>query len=163
MKSKVAFAILASTIILASVIVAIPPVHAAIYNFTLEAGGQARDRSGGYHDVLMSLTGTGSGLPSSFMSFSVGSGTLNVEGYGVFRIIGGFGRYIARFHYIYFYIRIAPLYGGGVTFCSMFGRTGVYYASEIPLTLSSRFIVIPTLPRYTILYGLFLVGEITLS
>jgi len=132
------------------------------YSFVLEASGQAYDRYGNPHSVDLSLSGTGYGSPTWYMSLRVASGTVKVDG-STFRIIGGCGMLIQRYHYINLGIRITPPYGGPITGCCMRGTSGVYYANEIPLTLSSRYIILPTYPRYTILYNLRLTGEITLS
>ncbi|MEM3709308.1 MAG: hypothetical protein QXL46_00195 [Nitrososphaerales archaeon] len=158
---RTAFAIFTITIMLASVLATTPTAYAATYNFKLEATGQVRDRYGNIHAVHLQLTGTGYGSLIWLMLLRVESGTVTVGGL-TFRIIGGWGTLIQRYNYISLYIRITPLYGGPIAGWYMSGRTGVYYAGEIPLTLSSRYIILPTYPRI-ILYNLRLTGEITLT
>jgi len=163
LKSRTAFAIIASTVILASVVATSPVVYAASYSFELTATGQAYDyRNHVYRDVVISLSGTGYGSLTWYTWLRVASGTATVDGYGTFRITGGWSMLIQRYHYVYLYIRITPLYGGPITGWYIRGTTRVYYANEIPSTLSSRYIILPTSP-YTILYNLRLTGEITLS
>jgi hypothetical protein len=161
LRTQTAFALIVLTIVLASVVVI--PANAATYSFELKAEGQAYDyRARVWRSVKISLTGTGYGSLTWWMSLRVISGTVTVDGQ-TYRIIGGWGILIQRYHYISLYIRITPPYGGPIAGWFMYGRTGVYYANTIPISLSSRYIILPTYPRYTILYNLMLTGEITLK
>jgi len=162
LRSQIAFAIITSTIILASVVATIPTVYAATYNFELTATGQARDRYGNPHNVDLSLIGTGDGSLTWLVSLHVASGTVTIEGLGTYNIVGGWGTLIQRYHYIYLYIRITPLSGGPITGWYMRRTTGgITYDNIIPLTLSSRYIILPIYPR-TVLYKLMLTGQIQL-
>jgi len=161
LKSRIAFAIIAITIMLASVVATTPTVYAATYSFELKANGQVRDGAGNPHNVNLSLIGTGYGSLRLFMLLRVASGTVTVDG-STFCIVGGSGILIQAFHYIYLYIKITPLYGGPITGWSMYGTTGLSYNNKIPLTLSSRHIILPTSPR-TVMYKLVLAGQITFS
>mgnify|MGYP001032085763 CR=1 FL=1 len=162
MKLKTAFAIIVITIILASVVATTPTVYAARYNFVLEATGQARDRYGNIHTVNLLLIGTGYGSPTSYLRLYVSDGIVDVEGYEICDVIGGWGLCIERYDYMYLYFRMTALYGWRATACSMRGSTGLYYGNEIYFTVYCRYMTLPTYPR-TILYNVRLTGEIILS
>jgi len=167
--SRIGFALIVSTIVLvcvATVSVTASPIvsaRSAMYSFVLEASGKAYDRSGNARNVNLKLSGMGYGSPTWIMSLRVGSGTIKVAGYGTFCVVGGHGMLIQPSDYVHLNIRVTPLYGGPVSLWNIRGATGTYYNDEIPLTLSSRHVILPTSPHFTMLYRLELTGKVTLS
>ena len=160
---KSIFTLIAFTTILASLSVSTSVAQIEQpHSFILEATGTAYDRQNNPTNIDLSLEGYGFGTLSRIMWLRVDSGNMKV-GTGTFRIVGGQGLLTQSAHYIYLVIRITPLYGGTVTACYMRGTTDDPTDSEIPLSLSSRYLILPTPPRITILRNLQLTGEITLT
>jgi len=164
--SRVAFVRIACAIILASVALttvtasALVSAQYARYSFVLEASGKAYDRAGNPQTVKIRLTGTAYGNPAWLMKLDVARGTVKVAG-KEFRITGGHGMLIQANNYIHLNIRITR--SGRDAIWNMRGTTGVLYGNEIPLTLSSRHVVLPTSPHFTMLYKLGLTGKMVLT
>jgi len=179
----IALAVLA-LMILASVAVTatVSPIVSAEkekYSFVLEASGEAYDERHKSRTVDLSISGSvkvkfGSGPNRKYLwEFKVASGTVEVQGYGTFSVVGGEGKLIQEYgndviivSRIIFNIRITPPYGGPSRIWHMEGTTGEYSAGppkEIPnVSLSSKLVELPTRPP-TKLRNLVLTGKITLS
>jgi len=166
--SRLALALIVSTIILASTSSYALSFEYAEYGFALEISGTAHDRNDVMYDVDLVLSGYGYGWPSMWMWLRVTDGTVTVtRGSAVmtFDVVGGQGLLIQETrNYIHVSIRIMHPYGGPVIGQYLRGETGpLTYDNVIPVeTLSSRFIILPTPPRLMKLYDLILVdGTLT--
>ena len=156
--SRLALALILSTIILASTSSFALSSEYTEYGFKLEISGTAHDRNDAEYDVELVLSGDGYGWPSMWMWLRVTDGTVTVAGM-TFDVVGGQGLLIQETrNYIHLSIRIIRPYGGQVIGQYLRGETDpLMYDNVVTVkTLSSRFIILPTPPRLMILYDLML-------
>jgi hypothetical protein len=161
MKSKVIFSILIVGIMMATI--ASNAMAAPTYSFTLTATGKAYDPY--YHvwrTVTLTITGTAVGTRTTYANLNP-KGSLTVQKWGTFRVLGGSGVLMPKCHYIMLNMKITPVYGGSATASwSLRGSTGSWNGNRLPITLSADRVYLPLLGR-PILYWLKLTGTIRIS